>query len=99
MANTRDVTTKPKLTWLDAQKPNTLMLFESFRFDPLVLPQAYLTRRLEHRDRRGGIATYLEAVNYRLCAWPNPGEPQGLFEKRNVDSMEMLALALRIYSR
>lgn len=97
MATTRDVMSRPRLTWVQTQKPNTLILFKGS--EHLILKEDCLHQSLHRHDRRGGVATYREAAELRICAWPKPGEPQALLEKRNVAAMDMLDLAYRLFSR
>jgi hypothetical protein len=88
------------VTWIDAQKPTTLMLFDGCELtEPLILGKERILQRQDRHNRRGEVATYLEAVIYRIHSWPSPGEHEALFERRNTAAMDMLALACRLYSR
>lgn len=105
MATTRDIADRPRvapntLVWLELQKPNTLMMFDNgCSQEPLVMSEERLTEKLNRHDRRGGVVSYMEAIELRICAWPQHDEPQVLLERRNTAAMETLALAFRIYSR
>lgn len=95
MALTRDVADRHFVTWLDSQRPNTLMMIAGS--EPLVMSEERLTEIQNRHNRRGGLTTYLEAIKMRVGSWPSPKEPQGLIEARNTAAREMLDLAFRIY--
>lgn len=109
MAITRDIAerqivTPNALIWLERQMPNTILILEESNraIKTLVLTDKRLEENLPRHDRRGKVASYREAIELRICAWPSSNDARStaeLLKERNIAAMDTLALASRIYSR
>lgn len=98
MADTRDISTRPMILvpWLGNQAPNTLMVFGGR--SSLTMSMGRVEETLHKNDRKDGIPSVRDAVDLRLHAWPNPGEPAVLCQSNNISAMKMIDHIFRLFS-